>query len=107
MEKEKKGKVFFLKPDILGEDNSFGDYKSVSKFFEGIYGKGLILDEKWWLETFSNSKSLFKVSGKSVVQNFKSGEHSYAPTLCLIEQSIHEVLPVLDEKGVSKQYFKK
>lgn len=106
LEKEKKGKVYFLKPDKLGDQFDFGDYTSVSKFFENVFGKGLILDEKWWLETFESSKSSFKVSGKSVVHNFKCGDHSYAPTLCLIEQSLPETLPILDEKGIPKEYFK-
>jgi hypothetical protein len=100
LEKEKKGLCFFLKPDKLGTLNDFGDYKEVSKFFESIDDlegkkyKPLILDEEWWKKNFEKSKH--NTSSSSVIRNFKSGSHSYGPTMELVEVSNPTIIPVLD-----------
>ena len=36
LEKEKQGLCYFLKPDKVGTQYDYGDYKQVSKFFESI-----------------------------------------------------------------------
>jgi hypothetical protein len=101
LEKEKKGLCFFLKPDKLGMMNDFGDYKMVSKFFEsmddleGNKYKPLILDEEWWKNKFDKSKCKQNTTSSMVIKNFKSGDHSYSPTMALVSESNPNIIPVL------------
>eukprot|EP01080_Neovahlkampfia_damariscottae_P008289 gene8289-113_t len=101
LEKEKKGLCYYLKPDKLGVQHDYGDYKKVSKFFEDIddlNGKKyspLILDDEWWKTKFDKNKMGYFVSASSVIANYHSGDHSYSPTMALVEMSNPNIIAVL------------
>ena len=79
LEKERHGKVCWLKPD--------SDYTKVSEFFEALGYAPLQLDPQWWLREFNASKAEHCRSAKSIVDNFQSGEHDYGPVMELVHQS--------------------
>lgn len=92
LSKEKQGLVHFLKPSL--------DYALVSKFLEAIVDpvttanyKPLILDDQWWLSQFKNGK--YCTFAKSIISNYKEGEHGYRQVMELLYQSNPTLIPVL------------
>lgn len=99
LEKEKRGEVFFLKPESLaykgfgtgGDPDSFPKASAwLQKCVNPLTGqpyKPLNLDPTWWRTSFDSREAKFCSHSGQIVQNFLVGEHDYGPTKELIEQS--------------------
>jgi len=104
LEKEKVGLLYWLKPDQ--------DYRKVSAFLEQIVDPvtgqlyaPLILDEQWWKQTYDRSmaRSCPPPDSFRVIHNYKLGDHDYAPTMELLVQSNHNLIPVLSWSDHAKK----
>lgn len=105
LKKEAENLVFWLKPDDYeySGDISDGDPESYQRFSTWIqtvvdpvtnenYGP-LILDDEWWLskETFPTPKYCY--ARQAIIDNYKSGAHSYRPVMELVYQSNPTMVP--------------
>lgn len=113
LEKEKKGLLYFLKPD---EDfQKASDWLSTIEDLNGNKLKPLILNENWWKQSYvpknvltlltscqqDSCAGLTGVGGSWVVRNFKEGSHDYNAVLELVYQSNPDtLLPVLQWKSL-------
>lgn len=95
MVKEKRGEVFFLKPDTLGipDVDVVGDYEGASAWLQGLGYNPLLLDSSWWETEFKGGKHL--TDGAEVVRNYSAGLHDYPAVLELLQQSDERLRPIL------------
>ena len=98
LEKEAKGEVVFLKPDVLGvpDEEVFGEWGRVSAALVALGEQPLQLQAQWWKTHWRAPfpKNSFGEEGgehcawwQDIVENFEVGLHSYGPTSELLAQA--------------------
>ena len=87
LDKIARNEVFFLKPDNIGID--YGNYEDVSRWFQSLGYKPLILEPAAWNEI---EKATPSVRTRQVVSNFQRGDHDYYSVVTLLQHSLGDEL---------------